>query len=114
MRAGTQTRKSILLGLKLSENVKVVLELIEHLVRSLRLEFVCIRGLLFIMMLEFTTGLAQEFRVGCPWELLYAGDLVLLLRVYRSRLINSQGGRKALRLNMKKTKVIVSGVTIAT
>ena len=31
--------------------------------------------LLFIIVLE---ALSQEFRVGLPWELLYAGDLVLL------------------------------------
>ena len=30
--------------------------------------------LLFIIVLE---ALSQEFRTGCPWELLYADDLVL-------------------------------------
>ncbi len=31
--------------------------------------------LLFIMELE---ALSREFRTGCPWELLYADDLVLI------------------------------------
>ena len=31
--------------------------------------------LLFIIVME---ALSQEFRTGCPWELLYADDLVLV------------------------------------
>ena len=31
--------------------------------------------LLFMIVME---ALSKEFRVGCPWELLYAGDLVLV------------------------------------
>ena len=31
--------------------------------------------LLFIIVME---GLSREFRVGCPWELLYTDDLVLM------------------------------------
>ena len=31
--------------------------------------------LLFIIVIE---ALSREFRVGCPWELLYADDLVLM------------------------------------
>ena len=31
--------------------------------------------LLFIIVME---ALSQEFRVGCPWELLYADDLVII------------------------------------
>ena len=31
--------------------------------------------LLFMIVVE---ALSKEFRVGCPWELLYAGDLVLV------------------------------------
>ena len=31
--------------------------------------------LLFVIVME---ALSKEFRVGCPWELLYAGDLVLV------------------------------------
>ena len=32
--------------------------------------------LLFIIVLE---ALSREFRTGCPWELLYADDLVLIV-----------------------------------
>ena len=32
--------------------------------------------LLFIIVLE---ALSQEFRTGCPWELLYADDLVIIV-----------------------------------
>ena len=31
--------------------------------------------LLFIIVME---ALSREFRVGCPWELLYADDLVIV------------------------------------
>ena len=33
--------------------------------------------LLFIIMLE---ALSREFRTGCPWELLYADDLMISAR----------------------------------
>ena len=31
--------------------------------------------LLFVIVME---ALSQEYRLGCPWELLYADDLVLM------------------------------------
>ena len=34
-----------------------------------------LRLLLFIIMLE---ALSREFRTGCPWELLYADDLMII------------------------------------
>ena len=68
--------------------------------------------LLFIIVLEV---LSQEFRTGCPWELVYADDLVIIaetieeltqkLEVWRVNLEN-----KGLRVNMKKTKIMFSGV----
>ena len=72
--------------------------------------------LLFIIVLE---ALSQEFRTGCPWELLYADDLVIIpetieeltqkLEVWRVNLEN-----KGLRVNMKKTKIMFSGVNMDT
>ena len=72
--------------------------------------------LLFIIVLE---ALSQEFRTGCPWELLYADDLVISaetieeltqkLEVWRVNLEN-----KGLRVNMKKTKIMFSGVNMDT
>ena len=35
--------------------------------------------LLFIIVLE---ALSREFRVGCPWEILYADDLVILAEMF--------------------------------
>ena len=68
--------------------------------------------LLFIMVLE---ALSREFRTGTPWELLYADDLVIIadsleecvakLKVWK-RGMESKG----LRVNMAKTKFMVSGL----
>ena len=72
--------------------------------------------LLFIIVLE---ALSQEFRTGCPCELLYADDLVIIaetieeltqkLQVWRVNLEN-----KGLRVNMKKTKIMFSDVNMDT
>ena len=67
--------------------------------------------LLFILVQE---ALSREFRKGVPWELLYADDLVLIedsleeciarLKVWKTGMES-----KGLRVNMKKTKFLVSG-----
>ena len=67
--------------------------------------------LLFIMVLE---ALSQEFRTGCPWELLYADDLVIIANSMEELLeklkIWKKGmEEKGLRVNMGKTKIMVSG-----
>ena len=67
--------------------------------------------LLFILVLE---ALSREFRTGVPWELLYADDLVLVadtLEECISKLKAWKAGmeNKGLRVNMKKTKFLVSG-----
>ena len=59
--------------------------------------------------------LQREFRTGVPWELLYADDLVVIadsleeciskLRVWKAGMES-----KGLRVNMKKTKFLISGV----
>jgi len=68
--------------------------------------------LLFILVLEV---LSCEFRTGISWELLYADDLVVItdsleeciskLRVWKAGMES-----KGLRVNMKKTKFLISGV----
>ncbi|XP_060771234.1 uncharacterized protein slc22a21 isoform X2 [Neoarius graeffei] len=66
---------------------------------------------LFIVVLE---ALSREFRTGCPWELLYADDLVIssdsleeLLERLRLWKIGLES--KGLRVNMSKTKILMSG-----
>ncbi len=60
-------------------------------------------------------ALSRELRTGLPWELLYADDLVVIdesldgcigkLKAWKSGM-----EKKGLRVNMKKTKILVSGV----
>ena len=70
----------------------------------------------FILVLE---ALSREFRTGVPWELLYADDLVVIadslekciskLRVWKAGMES-----KGLRVNMKKTKFLISDVGLNT
>ena len=67
--------------------------------------------LLFILVLE---ALSRNFRTGAPWELLYADDLVIIADSQEeciSRLKAWKAGMesKGLRVNMKKTKFLISG-----
>ena len=64
--------------------------------------------LLFIIVME---ALSREFRTGCPWELLYADDLVIIAETKDELLLKlaqwKQGiEAKGLRVNTRKTKVI--------
>lgn len=66
--------------------------------------------LLFIMVLE---ALSQEFRSGLPFELLYADDLVLIAEDEREAQEKFRRWReglssKGLRVNVDKTKVMIS------
>ena len=66
--------------------------------------------LLFIIVLE---ALSREFRTGCPWELLYADDLVLkadTLPELKMKLSSWKEAieKKGLRINMSKTKILIS------
>ena len=68
--------------------------------------------LLFILVLE---ALSREFRTGAPWELLYADDLVIMadsLEQCSSKLKTWKAAmeKKGLRVNMTKTKFLISGV----
>jgi hypothetical protein len=68
----------------------------------------CLSPLLFIIVLEV---LSQEFRTCCPWEDLYADNLVIIaesMEVLCEKLQMGMEG-KGLRVNMGKTKVMVSG-----
>ena len=65
--------------------------------------------LLFIIVLE---ALSREFSTGCPWELLYADDLVIIADT-NDELLSKLGSwktnleAKGLRVNMGKTKIMV-------
>ena len=67
--------------------------------------------LLFIIVLE---ALSRKFRTSCPWELLYADDLVLIADTM-DELLSKLGNwkkhleAKGLRVNMGKTKIMISG-----
>ena len=67
--------------------------------------------LLFIIVLE---ALSRDFRVGVPLELLFADDLVIIatsLKELKNRIEawKESLGYKGLRMNTRKTMVMVSG-----
>ena len=70
--------------------------------------------LLFIIVLE---ALSREFRTGCPWELLYADDLMINAESMEEPLVKVQTWKteiekKDLRVNMGKTKIMESGINL--
>ena len=67
--------------------------------------------LLFIIVLE---ALSQEFRTGRPWEILYADDLVIIAEsldelLHKLATWKQKLETKGLRINMGKTKIMISG-----
>ena len=71
--------------------------------------------LLFTIVME---ALSRDVRTGCPWELLYADDLVLAaesIGELKTKFVawKSSLEAKGLRVNMGKTKVLVSSSTPA-
>lgn len=61
----------------------------------------------------YNKDLSQEYRLGCPWELLYADDLVISANsivelTERLKLWKDNLEEKGLRVNMKKTKIMHS------
>ena len=67
--------------------------------------------LLFVIVLE---ALSREFRSGCPLEMLYADDLVVISDtlddlLLKLKLWKSNLELKGLKVNVSKTKVMVSG-----
>ena len=72
--------------------------------------------LLFIIVLE---ALSREFCTGCPWEQLYADDWVIIVNSLEELMQKFKIGKKGmedqgLRVNMGKTKIMVSGPQIHT
>ena len=70
--------------------------------------------LLFIIVLE---ALSREFGTGCPWELLYADDLMISAESMEEVLVKlktwkTEMEKKGLRVNMVKTKKMVSGMDL--
>ena len=70
--------------------------------------------LLFIIVLE---ALSRVFRTGCPWELLYADDLMISAESMEELLMKVQTWKtemekKGLRVNMGKTKIMESGINL--
>ena len=70
-----------------------------------------LRPLLFIIVLE---ALSQEFQTGCPWELLYTYDLVIIADtmdelLYKLDLWKKHLEAKGLRVNMEKTNIMICG-----
>ena len=70
--------------------------------------------LLFIIVLE---ALSREFRTGCPWELLFADDLMISAESMEELLVKVQTWKtemekKGLRVNMGKTKIMESGINL--
>ena len=70
--------------------------------------------LLFIIVLE---ALSREFCTGCPWELLYADDLMISAESMEELLVKVQTWKtemekKGLRVNMGKTKIMESGINL--
>jgi len=64
--------------------------------------------LLFTIVLE---ALSREFRVGLPWKLLYADDLVLIAETKESLMLELSVWKKnieakGLKVNIGKTKVM--------
>ena len=61
--------------------------------------------LLFVIVLE---ALSMELRTGCPWEILYADDLMVSAQsIVKLRTWRSEMEKKGLRVNMGKTKLMV-------
>ena len=72
--------------------------------------------LLFVIVLE---ALSCEFHTGTPWELLYADDLVISAETEEGLKLKlnkwkTEMEAKGLRVNMGKTKIMVSGVNLQT
>ena len=72
--------------------------------------------LLFVIVLE---ALSCEFRTGTPWELLYADDLVISAETEEGLKMKlnkwkTEMEAKGLRVNMGKTKIMVSEVNLQT
>ena len=73
-----------------------------------------LRPLLFIIVLE---ALSRDFRVGVPWKLLFADDLVIIATsleecIDRVKAWKEAMESKVIRVNMGKTKFMASGINL--
>jgi len=64
--------------------------------------------------LSLMAAISREFRVALPWELLYADDLIViaeteddLIKRLNEWTVNMEN--RGMRVNMNKTKVMISG-----
>jgi len=69
--------------------------------------------LLFVIVMK---AISREFAIGLPWELLYADDLVVIAEDENELIVKlnqwkSCLQRKGLKVNVSKTKALVSGGT---
>jgi len=67
--------------------------------------------LLFVIVME---ALSREFTVALPWELLYADDLIVIAETEEDRIKRLNEWKdfvenRGMRVNMNKTKVMISG-----
>ena len=67
--------------------------------------------LLFVIVME---AISREFRVALPWELLYADDLAVIAETEQELIKRLNEWKenvesKGMRVNMNKTKVMISG-----
>ena len=67
--------------------------------------------LLCVIVME---AISREFRIALPWELLYADDLVVIAEreddlIKRLNEWKDNVENRGMRVNMKKTKVMISG-----
>ena len=67
--------------------------------------------LLFVSVME---AISREFRVALPWELLYADDLAVIAETEEEQIKRLNEWKdnvesKGMRVNMNKTKVMISG-----
>jgi len=67
--------------------------------------------LLFVIVME---ALFREFRVALPWELLYADDLAVIAEteddlIKRLNELKDFVENRGMRVNINKTKVMISG-----
>ena len=73
----------------------------------------CTRDQYPLLFIKAAEALSREFSVGCPWEILYADDLVIFAETCESLLTKMAVWKnclesKGLKVNMGKTKVMIS------
>ena len=90
------------------------MQTLQNKIGTILFVYAVLSPLLFIIVLE---ALSREFRTGCPWELLYADDLMISAEPMEELLVKVQTWKtemekKGLRVNMGKTKIMESGINL--